>query len=197
VRVPVPVLWMGGVSHMTTKFALGSAVLAAALALGGCGGGGQPVTQAPAVTAAPAVTEAPAATQAPVAAETPAPTEAAGGSGTLTAAPGTVVVALGGAQETYQVSDCSATAPTADMAGLFAMVGKSDTLNYGAVTGGLVDGQAALTNVTLVGIFGGNPWAVQTNASANVAKSSGVFSGTFSGKDEFSGEMVQGAFACR
>ena len=180
---------------MMTKIALRSAVLAAALALGACGGG-QSGSVAPAATEAPVATEAADATEAPATTEAPGAT-AAGGPVTLTAAPGTVVVAIGGAQETYQVSDCSSTAPSADMAGLFAMIGKSDGTNYAAVTGGLVDGQAALSNVTLVGIFGGNPWGVQTDATANVVKSSGAFSGTFSGKDEIGGGMVEGAFACK
>ena len=134
---------------MMIKVALRAAVLAAAVALTGCGGGQS-------ASVAPAATEAPAAT-------------AAGGPVTLTAAPGTVVVAHGGGQETYQVSSCSSTTPSADMAGLLAMVG----------------------------IFGGNPWGVQTNATANVTKSSGAFSGTFSGTDEISGGMVEGAFACQ
>jgi hypothetical protein len=175
---------------MMAKVALWSAVLAAAVALGGCGGG-QSATKAPAGTEAAAETDAAAETEAP------AETVAAGGPVTLTAAPGTVIVALGGAQETYQVTDCSATAATTDISGMFVMVGKSDGINYGAVSGAIVDGQTALTNVTLVGIFGGNPWGVQTNATANVTKSSGTFSGTFSGTDEINGGMVQGAFACK
>jgi len=60
-----------------------------------------------------------------------------------------------------------------------------------------VDGQTALINVTLVGTFGGNPWGVQTNATANVTGSSGAYSGILSGKDEISSRMVEGAFACQ